>query len=329
MLTFCLVARGVLGATTVVELNVVPSSRAPVTAAHDWVRALSRLKSVRVRSANQQNAKPSVQRSASSVHITAIINSQNELLVPGKRFSLRQQSALKNWIEQQRAPKPDTASKELDRFGLKRDQLLKVQDALKPVVAESTRGKNAHKVFRDITRQISLGLRISPTVRSILSEGQVKAELQGLSSGTALAALLHPLDLVVVPVSGSQGRSQLVVTAAGSVPEAWPIGWKPRQPVREAVPKLFDFLEIEIEDTPIQEVLQALESRLGTPVLYDRPWLELKEIDPATTNVSFPPKRTFYGKVLSQTLFNARLEHEVRVDERGKPFLWITPLMKK
>ena len=107
------------------------------------------------------------------------------------------------------------------------------------------------------------------------------------------------------------------------------MGWKPSQPVRETVPKLFEFLEIEIDKTPITEVLAALEPRLRTPILYDQPALELKNIDPAAKHVSIPPQRTFYNKVLRQALFQARLDFEVRVDERGKPFLWITPLMRK
>ena len=40
--------------------------------------------------------------------------------------------------------------------------------------------------------------------------------------------------------------------------------------------------------------------------------------------VSFPLKRTFYKKALENVLFQARLRSELRVDEAGTPFLWIS-----
>ncbi len=312
-----------------VELELIPSARAPVTAAQDWARALSRLKGVRVRAGRLGIAKPSVHRSDVSVRITAVISPQNELLVPGRRFTLRQRSAIENWIDGQRAGPPQEGAKELDRFGLSREQLASVHAAFKPTVVEPTLGKNARGVVLAITKQITLDTTMSPTVRKILGEEQVRVELQGISSGTSLAAVLHQLELVVVPTRATDDRTQLVITAQASAPEAWPVGWKPKQPVREAVPKLFEYLEIDIDKAPIADVLAALEPRLGTPIMYDWPALELKNIDPSATNVSLPPQRTYYNKVLRQTLFQARLDFEVRVDERGKPFLWITPLLRK
>lgn len=328
-IAFCCIANVAPAATRIVELELIPSTRAPLTAAQDWARALSRLKGVRVRAGHFRAAQPSIHRSDVSVRITAVINAQNELLVPGRHFSLRQTSAIAEWIDGLRTGRPQEGAHKLDRFGLSREQLARVHAALKPTVVGPTLGKNARSVVLAITKQISLDTRMSPTVRRILGEQQVQVELQGISSGTALAVILHPMELVVVPTRAAGGRTQLVITAPGSVPEAWPVGWKPSQPVREAVPKLFEFLEIEIDKTPIAEVLAALEPRLGTPIMYDWPALELKNIDPSATNVSLPPQRTFYNKVLRQALFQARLDFEVRVDERGKPFLWITPLLRK
>ncbi len=266
-IAFCCIVQVAAAETPLVELELIPSSRAPVTAAQDWARALSRLKGVRVRAGHLRAAQPSIHRSDVSVRITAVISAQNELLVPGRRFTLRQTSAIEQWIDGQRAGRPQEGVNKRDRFGLSREQLLRVHAALKPTVVGPTRGKNARSVILAITQQISLDTQMSPTVRKILGEQHVQVELQGISSGTSLAAVLHPLELVVVPTGAAQGRMQLVITAQGSVPEAWPVGWKPSQPVRETVPKLFEFLDIEIDKTPITEVLAALEPRLRTPIL--------------------------------------------------------------
>ena len=42
--------------------------------------------------------------------------------------------------------------------------------------------------------------------------------------------------------------------------------------------------------------------------------------------VSFPQSRTTYSIALRKMLFKAGLKFEVRVDEAGKPFLWVTTL---
>jgi hypothetical protein len=39
-----------------------------------------------------------------------------------------------------------------------------------------------------------------------------------------------------------------------------------------------------------------------------------------------PEARSYYKKVLSRVLFQAKMKCELRVDEAGTPFLWISPL---
>ena len=53
--------------------------------------------------------------------------------------------------------------------------------------------------------------------------------------------------------------------------------------------------------------------------------LAREQIDVTAVNVSFPKKRVQYLRVLDQVLFQAKLKSEARLDEAGKPFLWISP----
>jgi hypothetical protein len=313
-----------------VELDVIPSSRAPLGAVQDWARELAGLKGVRVRAGGSaRSAKPSVKQVGNSVHITSVIGSQKELIVPGRRFTLRQRAALAAWIDQQRAGTPQgKATKTKDRFGLTTADLKRLHAALKPPLTFSTTGKNARRVVSAIEQLTGARFDLTPEAASLLNRATVSAELKNISSGTALAAILRPLELVFAPQT-TAGGTKLNITREGSVAEAWPVGWPPQGRDREVLPKLFDFLEIEIDGAPIADVLDSVGPRLGTPIIYDDAMLQLKRIDPAKTEVSLPPGRTFYGKILSQSLFNARLDYELRVDERGKPFLWITPLTAK
>ena len=47
-------------------------------------------------------------------------------------------------------------------------------------------------------------------------------------------------------------------------------------------------------------------------------------VDPAKAIVSMPAGRTTYSLALRKLLFKAGLKFEVRVDEAGKPFLWVS-----
>jgi hypothetical protein len=62
------------------------------------------------------------------------------------------------------------------------------------------------------------------------------------------------------------------------------------------------------------------------PVLVDHNALARHGVDPSKVTVSHPPSRTTYSQVLPKILFQARLKSEVRVDEAGKPFLWVSTI---
>ena len=309
------------GAT--VELNVVPGGRAPFNAAQEWARSLEKLKSVSVRVGGGSAPSPEVKQSGSSIRVTAVIDDRNQLVVPGKRFGIRQTGALQTWLDQLSDPQDSAGGK--DRFGLTKKQLEQTHESLKTIVSGSTKGRSVATIAVGISKLTRLPLRASSGVKSIMREANVEDEWQGLSSGTTLAAVLRPLELVMVPKLNPAGRVELWITAEQVAKESWPVGWKSQLSKRELVPKIYDPLPIDIADTPIADVIAAVTGRLETPVFYDTALLELLKIDPAKTPVTYYSKRTIYTKALSLTLSKAQLKYELRVDERGKPFIWILP----
>ena len=322
-----LVFGGIACAATIVELNVIPSSRAPLGAAQNWVRALSNLKSVRVLSTNVRSAKPKMTRSRDMVRVTAVIGSDNELLLPGRSFTLRQLPVIQDWIELQRSGKSIIEAK--DRFGLSTAQLQKVHDSLKAIIRSSTKEKDASGVIHSIAAKIDYPIRFSHGARISLTDTRVRSELEGFTSGTALAMVLRSKELVFVPKVSPGGTINLMVVQEGDVAEAWPVGWESKQKKQELVPKVFDRLEIEITNTPITQVLSAVEARIETPVFYDDGLFEVMKLDPDNTIVSIPAGRTSYFRLIRQAVFKAKLKSELRVDERGKPFFWVTPTIRR
>lgn len=307
-----------------VQLNVVPSSRAPFNAAQQWALELAKLKSVQVSSRNNGSARPEVKRSGSVVNITGVIDSGNRLIVPGGTFSIRQRPALQKWIEQQRSG--DTSgAKGTDRFGLTPKQLKQTHASLKSVVRDSTKGKSVQEVVTSAARGSRLPLQYSTVAKRRVATAKVAGEWKDFTSGTVMAAALRPLELVMLPRADRSGQISLMITSDDSVDEGWPVGWKSELKLSELVPKFFDPLPMEIEKTPIADVTAALSGRLETPMQYDLALLKLVEIDPQTANVSYSAERTTYLKAVRTTLYRAKLKYEVRVDEVGSPFFWISP----
>ena len=112
-------------AGTAVELLLVPESRAPIGAMQDWARSLSRLKDVRVRSASSARGTPTVERRGERVYVTAVIGRDNQLIVPGRKFTQRQIAALRAWVEAQRSGGASQSQSGGERFGLTAQQLQK------------------------------------------------------------------------------------------------------------------------------------------------------------------------------------------------------------
>jgi hypothetical protein len=117
-----------------------------------------------------------------------------------------------------------------------------------------------------------------------------------------------------------------LVTAQGAS-EVWPIGWPTEKQPAKVAPKLFEFLNAEIEGVSAGEAIEAIRGRLDVPFLFDHNNIALHRVD-LTKEVVVPSKRTYYSRVLEQVLFKAGMKYEVRVDENERPFLWITTLKR-
>ena len=92
------------------------------------------------------------------------------------------------------------------------------------------------------------------------------------------------------------------------------------------LPDLFKFHNVSIQDISVGKVLEEVGKRLKAPVLLDRAAIARHGVDLDKTDVTLPSKRTTYGLVLNRALFKAKLKYDLRVDEAGKPFIWVTTI---
>jgi hypothetical protein len=313
-----------------VDLEIAAEPAFSMVQAAAWSELLSKagFSSVRIRGGNDGEQAAIMTRgsaAAPAYQVLGILTGNNQLLLPEGRFGLMDRGAIEKWLEKLRSGGEEEILIKPVAFGLLPRQLVAVHEALAVSVKTSTAGKYPREVAKAIADGLTLKFVTDGAGQQALAAGEpVVDELQGVSSGTALAAVLRPAGLALVPVrSGSE--VQLRIAAAKSVKEFWPIGWPPKGNPRETLPALFEFLNVEITQVPISEAINAIGGRLKAPVLLDHNSIALYRVN-LKTPVDLPKANTFYGAALDRLLAQAKLKYELKVDEAGKPVVWITTL---
>ncbi len=313
-----------------VELEIFTDERVPITGQQEWLRQLAQVGVANLRIHPKQaldKVGVDVRGTESSrvYVVTGMLDSKNELVLPGGRYTVNQAGAAARWLRELGERGPGKPS-EPTAFGLSPRQLEQVRKELSTAVDVSTQGKDRADAARKIAAGLSLALRLDASSLEALKGDPVAEDLSGLSAGTALACVLRPAGLCLVPRVGASGRVELAVRPSREAQEAWPVGWPPEKPVPEVLPTLYESFNANIDNAPVSRVLDALGKRLKAPVLCDHNAMARHGVEPEKTTVSSPRARTTYNNLLRKVLSQAKLKYEVRVDEAGQPLLWITTI---
>lgn len=313
-----------------VEFDVFTDERAPMTARHDWLRELSQagVANLQIRAKRPGDEIGIETRGTQGLPVyvvTGALTTGNELVVPGARFRLAEAKRLARWLDEVAQQGPPAQREQKSAFGLPASQFDRVRDELAQPVGFSTKDTGRREVVDRISNRLQLPLRIDHGAAAALGTDPVSAELGDLSCGTALAYALRAPGLCLVPRPAA-GGVELAVVASQPNLEIWPIGWGPERPLPELVPGLYEFLNVNVQNVSIATVLDAISQRAKLPVLLDQNALARHGLDPGKATANLPQNRTTYSLALRKILFQGGLKHEVRVDEAGKPFLWVTSI---
>lgn len=312
-----------------VELTVVADPRLPITAQQEWGQRLAaaNVANFRIRTGRDGDRAVIDTRGtpAAPVYaVTALLTAQNEIVVPGARFTSAQTTQLAQWLRRLAEQGPPDARPQTAAFGLTAEQLEGLRQALALPVGFATKGLPRRDAVTRLAERLPLECPIGAAVLGTLSpDDLVREELSEVSRGTALAYLLRPAGWSLVPQAGA-GGAKLIVVEAGSSAEIWPIGWPATQRRDQLLPGLYEFLTVNVQNVPVIQVIEAVGTRVGVPVLLDYNAMARHGIEPDKQLVSFPNRRTSYAILLRNCLFQAQLNYELRMDEAGKPLVWIT-----
>ncbi|MBN2292795.1 MAG: hypothetical protein JXM70_10240 [Pirellulales bacterium] len=322
-----------------VSLIIAGEKGAPITSYQSWSKDLGEagVRNVRIRAARKSDKIEIKSRGTDQMpfyDVLGMIQTGGDLVLPGARFRPGDADGVAAWVKDLAENGPRESREPTGVFGLTKSQFDRVMKDLGKVVNFSTVAETRAAVLDRVAAQLELPLSIEPRLKATLAQDTVENELAGFSSGTVLAYVLRPLELGFVPTEIKGGGLKYVVVSLGADDatesgkdedaKQWSVGWLPSGTKREVLPALFRFHNVSIQNVPLRKVLDAVGEKLKTPILIDRAALTRHGVDLGKVDVTLPAKRTTYGLALRRALSQAKLQYDLRVDDSGKPFIWVT-----
>lgn len=260
------------------------------------------------------------------------LDRKGTLHFPGKSFTMNDEEEIKAWLNELKVYGAQGSPDGKKFWGLNEVQFGNVVKGVTKAVDFSTEGKPLGVTIHQLPIEKSLPIVVHPTAKQAYEEATttiVKQELQGLSSGTALAVILRDAGFGFRPLRTPAGSIELTVESLTNVQDAWPVGWDidDSKPPGQVIPNLFKFVKTGFEEAPLGRVLDAIADQTRTPILIDLRHCQQKEIDVETVGVSYPEKQTAWSVILKSVVGQARLHQKYRLDEAGKPFVWVAPFV--
>jgi hypothetical protein len=311
-----------------VRLEIFTDERAPITSQQQWLRQLSAAGVTNFRiHAGEPTDKVGVEVQGTEADplylVSGMITSGNELVLPGGRFRPSDAPQVARWLKNL-AEKGVRKEEPRGPFGLTEGQFRIVQKDLAQPVGFSTKGLSRAQAVEKIGGRLAAPPRIEPGALDADSEDKLAEELSSVACGTALACVLRPAGLGLLPRVDDGGQPEYAVVRAKRDMEIWPVGWPPEKPLPQVIPTMYESLNANIQDVSLSTALGALSKRLKVPFLFDHNALARHEIDPDKKKVNSPQSKITYQHLLRKILSQAGLKSEVRIDEAGKPLVWIT-----
>lgn len=313
-----------------VELEVYSTPTTPATTRHQWLEALAEVGADRVSAKTARKPSPSVEETiygGSKITLVKGVINNRKIKLPKKTFSITDKRGIKDYLTSLRADGAKTTLADKKAFGLTSEQLINVHSTLAGPVAGSTKGESSGSFLSQLIRSLPQKTNLSRSARSALkSDEKVANEYKGLSTGTVLSIELRRHDLVVRPAP-KQGRGvELEIVSTAEAPESWPQGWPSKVAPVTTFPKLFEVTALQLNNIQLDSVLDAISRRLKIEFIVDPAAWGTKPVDLSSVKVTFNKPRASYfaaiGNILRQS--KPRLRHEIRLDENGEPFIWIT-----
>ncbi len=338
------VCAAVVHAAAPIELELATQQGLQITAPREWLQLLTAIgiDNVRIRGAQKGDEPAAANRGTAErprYYVLGILTPRDQLRLPGGTFGRGDRARIKDFFDRLAADGAESLTVPRGRYGLTEQELAAVLADLTQPIDFETKGLPPRVMIDRLQGKLALKFAVDSEADVVLrTDKPFGDELKGVTIGTGMAMLLRTYGLLLRPEK-SRGRAVAyritvadVDTLAQSTlgkesdknPTNWPIGWEPDAAPVKLVPSLFEQLNAEIDGYTLTETLSAIGPRVKVPLYLDHAALTASKIDPTAIKVKLPRTRTTYQQVLNRVLAQARLGTSLRVDESGRPFVWIT-----
>lgn len=282
--------------------------------------------------ADEPGIEEKVRGTLRSVKVVGELTTDGRLHVADRVYTAEDVRKLKEWVDSLQTYGAQGAPQGQPLWGLNESQFTAVYEALSAPVEAELEGQTLTAALQQFPLPAKHPLRRLSAADEWLAAHPgttLENRVQGLSCGTALAVVLGEAGLGFSPARTPEGEIELHVQPLAAGGQVWPVGWELPPDVDHGtlVPVLHKFLEIGFDDAALQDVLDAAAAAMEVPFVVDYYRVRGTGVDLAERTVSYPAKRTTWALMLNSIIRKANLVKDVRVDEQGRPLLYITPFV--
>lgn len=289
---------------------------------------------VQIRTGNV-NDKPEIKEESANgfrrVTVIGELDRQGRIVLSDRIYTRDQSANLKKYLEDLKTfgQQGNPAGQPL--WGLSAEQFGEFYKAFSEKVEKPAKDQTLSQAMKDLAIPDKYPVRMSQAASEWLAsefpgDPVFRQTLDGFSRGTALAMLLNEYGLGFKPVRTPSGEIEIAVEPLQKTTEVWPVGWQLKDTRQKTAPALFSLVPIDLENVALMDVMNAVSVKSKIPVRYDHYRIEAHNLDLSKMMVNYPPRQTSFSLLLRGVTNPNLLEYDLKIDELGQPFIWITTL---
>jgi len=268
----------------------------------------------------------------SVVEIVGLVDRRGLLLLGSKQFRLGKPKPLKVFLDDLVKNGAEGPIRERPTWGLTIAQYTEVLKLLAAKTPGEVRLSSPVQIVKAMNLPVELRVTWSPESRKVaLSDLQDKRsiDLRRVSAGSGLAIAMAQFGLGFRVMKHPRAGYLLEIDVGDESSNLWPVGWKNKRPLTEVLPGFYQFVEVDLEDDKVEDIVNTIADRVELPWFCSQQALAANNIDFGQIVYSTPPDRISPSGLLRSMGKTHRIIMEPRTDEDGQLFLWCTTVVEQ
>lgn len=218
-------------------------------------------------------------------------------------------------------PAPDPTQ---PRWGLRGTDWESLVSTLRTPAGTAIKDLPIRELLDQTAQRCRIPIRLSDAANAVAARARVTADTGALTTGSSLAYALGTVGLIFEPRSDGAGTVALLVRTEAESEHPWPVGFLPNEFPGNVAPVLFQKTSYAARETTLAEYVVFLRKELSMDVMVHGRAIARRGMDPRELKATAEFVDQAWATTLRQFLGSMGLKHEIRFDEAGKAFVWIT-----